>query len=389
MPYFYEFFAGGGMVRAALNEEPGWDCLLANDNDPKKQAIYKSNWGQGELIADSIESLSAQDLPYRPDLSWASFPCQDLSLAGVGGGLGAHRSGTFWPFWKLMTQLDSEGRAPRIVTLENVYGALRSHKGQDFASIAKAFTDSGYRFGALVVDAVDFVPQSRPRLFVIGVHPEVPVPGHLLQDGPTEPYHPQAVLDGYNNIPEEARGLWLWWHLPQPAFREADLIDLIEPDPEDVEWHPRDHTQRLLSMMTPANLAKVEQAKNAARPMVGGVYRRTRQGQQRAEVRFDGVSGCLRTPSGGSSKQTLLFVDGDDIRSRLLSGREAARLMGLPEWYQLPDRYTDTYHMAGDGVVVPVVRHITRSIFNPILNACEQDLFTHGVPRADETVEGA
>ncbi len=112
-------------------------------------------------------------------------------------------------------------------------------------------------------------------------------------------------------------------------------------------------------------------ARAAGRRMVGGVYKRTRYGAQRAEVRFDDVAGCLRTPSGGSSRQTILIVEGENIRSRLLSPREAARLMGLPDNYRLPKKYNDAYHLAGDGLVVPVIRHLADHILEPVLNCTE------------------
>ena len=105
--------------------------------------------------------------------------------------------------------------------------------------------------------------------------------------------------------------------------------------------------------------------------MVGALYRRTRRDAegarvQRAEVRFDGVAGCLRTPAGGSSRQSLLVVEKGRIRARLLSGREAARLMGLPEDYRLPTGYTDAYHLLGDGVAAPVVRFLAQHLLEPL-----------------------
>ena len=105
---------------------------------------------------------------------------------------------------------------------------------------------------------------------------------------------------------------------------------------------------------------------NLGRRTVGTIYRRTRpdeQGtkRQRAEVRFDEIAGCLRTPAGGSSRQTILVVEGRKVRSRLLSTREAARLMGLSDDYRLPERYNEAYHVCGDGVCVPVVRHLGRT----------------------------
>jgi DNA (cytosine-5)-methyltransferase 1 len=122
--------------------------------------------------------------------------------------------------------------------------------------------------------------------------------------------------------------------------------------------------------MSPLNLAKVRHAQAAGGLQIGAIYKRTRTHNgtkgQRAEVRFDGVSGCLRTPAGGSSRQTILVVEGDMIRSRLLSVREAARLMGLPDSYALPERYNDGYHVMGDAVAVPVVSWLENHILHPL-----------------------
>ncbi len=82
MRTFLEFFAGGGMARLGLGR--GWRCLFANDLDPAKCAAYRANFGGEELVEADIAGLSARDLPAaRADLAWASFPCQDLSLAGA------------------------------------------------------------------------------------------------------------------------------------------------------------------------------------------------------------------------------------------------------------------------------------------------------------------
>src|SRR4051794_5515769 len=109
------------MARAGLGE--GWRCLLANDIDRKKAAAYAANWGSAELKVASVGALTPADAPGRADLAWASFPCQDLSLAGGQVGLRGARSGTFWLFWKLMLALAAEDRAPTVIVLENVCGA--------------------------------------------------------------------------------------------------------------------------------------------------------------------------------------------------------------------------------------------------------------------------
>lgn len=366
---FYEFFAGGGMARAGL--APEWRCLFANDLDAKKGACYAANWGADRLTIGDVAALKASDLPGRADLAWASFPCQDLSLAGAGAGLKGDRSGTFWPFCRLMAALAAEGRAPRIVVLENVCGALSSHAGKDFASIGSALAEAGYRFGAVIVNAVHFVPQSRPRLFVIGVQQAMPLAREIAGVGPSETWHPTALLDAQTRLSERAKAAWVWWRLPAPPARTTSFAELVEEDPQGVAWRSAAETKRLLGMMSPLNLAKVEAAQRAGRRMVGAVYRRTRVGEdgvkaQRAEVRFDDVAGCLRTPAGGSSRQTIMIVEGETVRSRLLSPREAARLMGLPDAYALPTSYNEAYHLAGDGVAVPVVRFLSENLLAPL-----------------------
>ena len=362
---FYEFFAGGGMARAGLGS--GWHCLFANDFDAKKAAAYTENWGGEHLRVGDVAALSCADLPRRADLAWASFPCQDLSLAGAGAGLEGARSSSFWPFWKLMIDLGRQARAPRLIVLENVYGALTSHGGKDFATISQALTEGGYHFGAMLMDAADFLPQSRPRLFIVAAHASLALPSHLLAPGPLPQWHPPALISACQKLSPVAQQAWRWWQLPAPPARQLELIDVIEREPSGVHWHTPQETQKLLSMMAPLHQQKVQAAQASGRLMAGAVYKRTRARRQCAEVRFDGTAGCLRTPAGGSSRQTLLLVEGESIRSRLLSPREAARLMGLPDSYALPANYNEAYHLAGDGVAVPVVRFLAAQLLEPLL----------------------
>lgn len=371
---FYEFFAGGGMARAGLG--PEWRCLFANDFDHKKSVTYKRNWGGEELFTGDVRSVRSECLPGSPQMIWGSFPCQDLSLAGAGAGLKGDRSGTFWPFWDVVKGLIAEGRAPLIIALENVVGTLHSHSGKDFTAICSAMNRAGYRFGAMVIDAALFVPQSRPRLFVVGVRENAIIPGSILGGSPSSQWHPRSLQQAHDRLPGELKKKWLWWDMPTPPTRTSVFADLVEDKPAGVQWHTPDETKRLLSMMSDVNLAKVDAAKKLARDtgkrQVGTIYRRTRRDEngckvQRAEIRFDNVAGCLRTPAGGSSRQLIMVVDGKSVRSRLISSRETARLMGLPDDYILPDSYNEAYHLTGDGVVVPAVNHLANSILKPLI----------------------
>jgi DNA (cytosine-5)-methyltransferase 1 len=380
---FYEFFAGGGMARAGLGD--GWQCLFANDFSAMKGRTYEANWGKGHFTLGDVANVCTTQLPGRADLTWASFPCQDLSLAGNYRGLGEAsaevltRSGTFWPFWKIIKQLRSEGRAPRTIVLENVTGAITSRDGKDFELLCEALAESGYRYGAVVIDAKHFVPQSRPRLFFIAVAEDVELQPNLTRASPDELWHPQALRAAQARLNGKSKTNWIWWSLAKPAKRNTRFSDLIEEKPTQCRWHSKEETQRLLAMMAPLHLAKIEQAKASGERQVGGIYKRTRSDangakRQRAEVRFDDVAGCLRTPAGGSSRQVIMVVDGQDIRTRLLSPREAARLMGLDDSFRLPERYNDGYHVAGDGVCVAVVRYIASQLLEPILTPADSCL---------------
>jgi len=298
-----------------------------------------------------------------------SFPCQDLSLAGNGAGLNGERSGTFWGFLKLIQNLRTDGRKPSMVILENVYGTLTSHKGKDFEAIVQSVAGEGYNFGAVVIDAVQFVPQSRPRVFIICIDENFTIPEAIINDHPSPALHPDKIISAYISLPKKVQSKWKWWRMPEPDQPLMTLEEIIEDEPQCIKWNTKEETQKILLMMTPLNRQKVIAAQETGQVKVGTIYKRTRDGVQRSEVRFDGIAGCLRTPSGGSSRQSIIVVEGPQIRTRLISPREAARLMGLPETYVLPSKYNEAYHLIGDGVVVPVVAHIKQNVLHPIINA--------------------
>ena len=352
---FYEFFAGGGMARLGLGGN--WLCRFANDFDPVKVATYRANFGGEDLTPGDVWALKPADLPGLADLAWASSPCQDFSLAGARAGLQGGRSSAFFGFWRLVEALNREGRAPRAIVIENVTGLLTSHAGKDFEALCAALAGQGYRFGALEIDAARFTPQSRPRVFVVAAREPR---AELTRDSP---FHTPAVRAAFERLPDDLRAQWAWWRLPAPPARNTDLAALLEPDAA-VAWKPARDTERLLSLMNPAHRERLTRGGRT----VGAVFRRTRADGQRAEVRTDGLAGCLRTPRGGSSRQAIVVAENGAVRSRLLTAREGARLMGLPDSYRLPERATAGLHVVGDGVAVPVVRWLAEHLLEPLLS---------------------
>lgn len=380
---FYEFFAGAGMARLGLRN---WDCIWANDNDPRKVSIYKHNYGAQHIdsrdiveVARDVESGKAGssdhalEFPMGADMAWASFPCQDVSWAGWQEGMSGARSGTYWSFWKIMNTLHKKGEKPPVIVIENVKGLLFE---DNFNMICESLAALDMKFGAVLIDAKHFVPQSRPRVFVIAVNSDTDLSGLTSHEESTSHWLPEVVKEAYWNLPDELKGHWVWWKIKPVTGVSPTLNKLFERDPMDVQCHDKKETRRLMSMMTPRNLKKIRDARNAGGRRVGFLYKRMRHGEQKAEVRFDGLAGCLRTPKGGSSCQTVVLVEGNQVQTRLLSRVEAARLMGImvSRRGRLPDSdkgffpenfsYRQSYMAVGDGVVVPVVEHLASSLLN-------------------------
>ena len=164
-------------------------------------------------------------------------------------------------------------------------------------------------------------------MFLIAIERNELVPNELVSDGPDVRWHPESLVDAYAGMSAPATERWVWWKVPAPPARNTRFADLIEEEPTGVDWHSPDETDYLLSLMTPVNRAKVASAKMSGKRTVGSVYRRMRSDTkgaklQRAEVRFDDLAGCLRTPAGGSSRQSILECTRVRERNRELVKRK-------------------------------------------------------------------
>jgi DNA (cytosine-5)-methyltransferase 1 len=366
---FHEDFSGAGMARLGLGS--AWKCLRACDFNSKKCAVYRDNFPQNNLFEGDISDVSIKDAK-AADLAWASFPCQDTSLAGGYAGLAGERSGTFWAWWRIVEGMKKAGKPYKILCIENVRGLLTSNNGTDFAAICEALAQAGYVFGAAVVDAAYFLPQSRERIFIVGVRGSKDLINVFsVERNPL--WHPESMIAAYENLTAKAKEKWFWLNPPKPKSKRKRLSTIIKEDSEGVSWNSAAETSKLIAMMSPENYSKLMREKEKGKRVIGMLYKRIRNGKQQAEIRFDGTAGCLRTAKGGSSRQTVIVVNGGNVRSRLLAPREAASLMGLPKSYKLPKTYNDAYNLCGDGVAVPVVRFLARTVFVPALKAMETD----------------
>lgn len=342
----HEFFAGSGLVAYGLKGmfSPIW----ANDINKQKASIYEANFGRRWFVLDDIKNISGCNLPFA-HLSWASFPCQDLSLAGAIGGIHASRSGLVWEWLRVLDEMHTP---PSMLLVENVLGLLSANKGENYRALHFALVERGYLCGAISLNASCFVPQSRPRVFIIAIKKDCNIPSELLSNEPCWLHNSAAKRLGY-----ELPG-WLWWYTEKPLHRTISLADVVD---NDVEFDKDD----VLKLVSKSHWEKLQSHDT----IYATGYRRTRNGKQQLELRFDGLAGCLRTPEGGSSRQYLIVKRNGQIHARLLTVREAARLMGAPDSFKLPGSYNDGYRAMGDAVVVPVVKFIGERFLTKIAEA--------------------
>ncbi len=365
-PIALEFFAGGGLARLGLCDE--FEVAWANDVDAMKCRTWRENFGAKGLVEGDVAAVEVDALPTRPALAWASFPCQDLSLAGDRAGLTGGRSGTLFAFMARLSELKDRGDPPKVVVLENVKGLLNSHGGQDLASIFRALQDLGYAAGCLEIDSSWFLPQSRPRIFIIAVRQNLEIPTALLANADRKcMFETPAILKAQTILSSKV----IKWYLPPPASLPIPLADLF--DTTDQSWWNADKLASFRQQLSDSHRARLDALLAKPDRHIGTMYRRIRREngvkQQRAEIRFDGKVGCLRTPAGGSSRQFWLVVEDRSLKIRPINPREAMRLMGAPESYILPRGTLAGLKVAGDGVAVPVVSWLSKHLLAPLI-AC-------------------
>lgn len=358
-----EFFAGIGLVRLGLGKM-GWRTRFANDIDPLKYQMYAENFEDSadHFHLGDIHDLAADDVP-DVTLATASFPCNDLSLAGGMKGLAGHHSGAFWGFIRILR--DMGDRRPPMVLLENVPGWLSSHDGQDFHDSLVALNQLGYRCDAFMINACHFVPQSRLRLFVVGLADHA---ADRVSETPAfyeSELRPKALADF---ILMNGDVNWSIRNLPNLPVSGLSLADVIEDLPEDDgAWWSEDRAEYLLNQMSDRHAEVARSMISGNECSYGTAFRRVRYGKSMAELRTDGIAGCLRTPRGGSGRQILFKAGRGRYRVRLLTPRECARLQGAPDGFRINVPQNQALFGFGDAVCVPVIEWIADKYLNPVV----------------------
>lgn len=349
-----EFFAGIGLARAGMSEA-GIQTVWANDLDSSKQKMYIGQWGPEHFHLGDVFEVDPKQVP-NSDIAWSSSPCTDLSLAGKRSGIGGKESSAFFGFIQVLRRMGE--RRPGVVVLENVVGLASSHGGDDLRAAIREFNELGYSVDVVTIDARRFLPQSRPRLFIVGA--TSPIEGGS---------HDTAIRPDWLAWVHEDKTLKTFM-FPFPAIPEllaGGLSDVLEDMSEDDKrWWDERRTAAFVESMSATQKARAAAFIESNTISARTAYRRTRAGAPTWEMRAEDIAGCLRTARGGSSKQAVAVMGRGQIKVRWMTGLEYARLMGAG-WYTLTGlRESQIHYGFGDAVAVPAVSWLSREALVPL-----------------------
>ena len=172
---------------------------------------------------------------------------------------------------------------------------------------------------------------------------------------------PRSLIDFIAGHPQIR---WRIRNLPAQPESQMQLKQVLD---RHGDWWNSDRAEYLLSQMSSRHREVAEEMISGSRWSYGTVFRRIRNSKSMAELRTDGIAGCLRTPRGGSGRQILFKAGMGKYYARLLTPLECARLMGAGD-YRISGSLNQALFGFGDAVCVPVVEWIAENYLNPVIN---------------------
>ncbi|MGC8481064.1 MAG: DNA cytosine methyltransferase [Acidimicrobiales bacterium] len=403
---FVDLFSGIGGFHAALSAMGG-ECVYAVEIDPAAAAVYQRNWGMsalGDITADANETTMR--VP-RHDVLCAGFPCQPFSKSGAQRGMEETRGTLYWNILKII-----QVRRPAVVLLENVRNLAGPRHQHEWDVIIDTLRLEGYRVSEepavfsphLLPRELGGRPQVRERVFITATR--LPKGRGFLQDAdpvatnrPVGGWDPKTwnltddlPLDADHDVEgcdlTDAERLWIdaWDDFVQRMWEERQGHRLpgfplwadywVMPsslDYEDVAREPKWKADFIVknAEFYAAHRVLIDDWTNrwAVYTDAFPPSRRKLEWQAQDTPRLWDTVMHFR-PSGIRAKRptylpALVAITQTSIigsRERRLSPREAARLQGLPEWFDFGNqRPASTYRQLGNGVSVGAVWHVLRS----------------------------
>ena len=307
---FIDLFAGIGGLRIGI-EKAGGKCIFSSEWDKYSQKTYYTWFG--EMPAGDITKIDISNIPDH-DVLAAGFPCQPFSIAGVSKKISLGRQHGFKDivqgtlFFQVATII--EIKRPPVVLLENVKNLISHDKGRTWAVIQSTLQELGYTIFYKVIDAIDYVPQHRERIFIVAFDKSI--------FGANPPFE----------FP------------PSPSMAIKKLGDILEENP-DPKYTLTDHLWQYLQNYA----ARHREKGNGFGFGLVGPEQTTRT--LSARYHKDGSEILIKQKIGNP---------------RRLTPREAARLMGFPDHLPIVVSDTQAYRQFGNAVVPVITEAIARQI---------------------------
>lgn len=337
---FIELFAGMGGFRVAL-EKLGGRCVFASEVDRfccrNYQLNFEGDRPAGDICRIPAKETTADDVisPTIPahDLLVGGFPCQPFSSSGSRQGMEdpTHKGVLFREIVRILT-----ARQPKGFLLENVRGLLLHDDGKTLQIVVQELEGCGYRVQSEVLDAVKLLPQERCRLYIIGTRND------LCQDGSkyTFPILPD-LKRGVEDILHTSR-----YH-GNDALSEEEIEKLSLTLRQEEKVKSQNYTQQHPE-------ARFLRDTTKAAKTIQSSYTKYMVGSQ-----FVPVSALSEHDVSLTSNPLL-----EGERWRRFSSREAARLQGFPESFQLC--HQRAYHMIGNAVAPPLIAMIVAPLLQDL-----------------------
>ena len=403
---FIDLFAGIGGFHAALSAMGG-KCVAAIEIDPKAAAVYERNWKLNPL--NDITKVANEVLVQIPehDVLCAGFPCQPFSKSGAQRGMEETRGTLYWNILRII-----EERKPAVVLLENVRNLAGPRHKHEWQVIVETLRDEGYRVSEtpavfsphLLPPHLGGRPQVRERVFITATR--LPENTEFILE--CDPVVSKSSIDGWDpmewnlesDLPlqvdsdtigcelSEQELLWIdaWDDFVQLMWKERQGRRLPGFPLWADEWVHRNKLDHKRLSIEPKwkvdflikNAEFYTEHAEAIDPWAKkwGIYtesfpasRRKLEWQAQDTPRLWDTVMHFR-PSGIRAKKpnylpALVAITQTSVigpRKRRLSTREAARLQGLPDWFNFGDQPDSaTYRQLGNGVSVGAVWHVLRA----------------------------
>jgi len=351
----------------------GIDTVNFSEVDKYANAVLQYRFPNIKNLGD-VCKIKKEDISEPIDIITGGSPCQDLSVAGKGAGLNGARSGLFFHFIRLISEIQ-----PTYFIWENVKGAFSSQRGWDFARVQIEMEQAGYDVWWQLLNAKDFgVPQNRERIFAIGIRKGSgrEILFEQRESGQNISKIVNTGHDGTNVFSPDGTGVTLKANGGGQGAKTGLYAVASRNRGNGKKAEFRDDAYNSLTSVKsdsmvaiPMRWSRTEKGKKARKESMkkGKDYTPFNRGHRKLVESGEDISGCV---TNALKKDSLLK---EDMRIRRLTPTETERLMGLEDGWtakgimdgeEVDISDTQRYKMCGNGVVVNCVDYIYSIMLN-------------------------